>query len=142
MSRKDSIKARQNVLKKAFIEQLKRTPVIEQACQKVNLSRATVYRWIKEKKSFEKEIDLALVEGRTFMCDIAETQLFSLIGDKEFKAISMYLRTHSPRYNDTIEVKGLTAEPVLTKEEQKQIRAALKLSSIGNHAKRRKRQIE
>lgn len=136
MSRKDSIKARQNALKTAFIEQLKRTPVIEQACQKVGLSRATVYRWIKEKKSFEKEMDAALAEGRTFMCDIAETQLFSLIGSQEFKAIAMYLKTHSPRYGEKIEVKGLAVEESLTPEEKRQIRAALKLSSIRNYVKK------
>jgi hypothetical protein len=136
MSRKDSITARQNALKVSFIEQLKRTPVIEQACQKVGLSRATVYRWIKEKKSFEKEMDAALDEGRTFMCDIAETQLFSLIGSQEFKAIALYLKTHSPRYGDTLEVKGLTEEVKLTKEEKRQIRQALKLSSIRNHVKK------
>ncbi|MCE9585611.1 hypothetical protein K8Q94_03265 [Candidatus Nomurabacteria bacterium] len=136
MSRKDSIKARQDALKEAFIEQLKRTPVIEQACQKVKLSRATIYRWVKEKKSFEKAMDAALEEGRNFMCDIAETQLFSLIGDKEFKAIALYLKTHSDRYGDTLEVKGLAEEEALTKEERKQIKAALKLSSIRNHVKK------
>ena len=47
MSRRDTIKARQNKLKEAFLEQLKRTPTIETSCQKVGIARATVYRWIK-----------------------------------------------------------------------------------------------
>lgn len=135
MSRKDSIKARQNALKASFIEQLKRTPVIEQACQKVGLSRATVYRWVKEKKSFEKEMDAALSEGRTFMCDIAETQLFSLIGDKEYKAIALYLSTHNPRYAKKLELSGTvtTKDEPLKKEQKKLIREAFKKFSHQHH---------
>ena len=70
MSRKDTVKARQNKLKEAFLEQLKRTPTIETSCQKVSIARATVYRWIKASKKFEKKVDEALVEGRTFMSDM------------------------------------------------------------------------
>jgi hypothetical protein len=35
MSRRQTIIARQNKLKEAFLEQLKRTPTIETSCQKV-----------------------------------------------------------------------------------------------------------
>jgi IS30 family transposase len=78
MSRKNSIKQRQSKLKEAFLDQLKRTPTIETACQKVVVSRATIYRWIRSNKTFEKKVDEALNEGRNFMSDIAENQLFSL----------------------------------------------------------------
>ncbi|MFA5696788.1 MAG: phBC6A51 family helix-turn-helix protein, partial [Bacilli bacterium] len=98
MSRKDTIKIRQNKLKEAFLEQLKRTPTIETACQKVGISRATVYRWIRDSKKFEKQVDDSLTEGRSFMSDIAENQLFSLIGEKKIEAIRLYLSTHNPRY--------------------------------------------
>jgi hypothetical protein len=137
MSRKDTIKSRQDKLKEAFLEQLKRTPTIETACQKVTIARSTVYRWIRENKKFEKQVDDSLNEGRTFMSDIAENQLFSLIGEKKIEAIRLYLSTHNPRYGNKLELSGMVStktEP-LTKEQKKLIREALKLSSLKNHDK-------
>lgn len=141
MSRRDTIKARQNKLKEAFLEQLKRTPTIETACQKVGVARATVYRWIKASKKFEQTVDDALSEGRTFMSDIAENQLFSLIGDKKIEAIRLYLSTHNARYSNKLELSGSVTnkdEP-LTKEQKKLIREALKLSSLRHHEKETKK---
>jgi len=141
MSRRDSIKARQNKLKEAFLEQLKRTPTIETACQKVGVARATVYRWIKASKKFEQTVDTALSEGRTFMSDIAENQLFSLIGDKKIEAIRLFLSTHNARYSNKLELSGSVSnkdEP-LTKEQKKLIREALKLSSLRHHEKETKK---
>lgn len=137
MSRRDTIKARQNKLKEAFLEQLKRTPTIETACQKVGVARATVYRWIKASKKFEQTVDDALAEGRTFMSDIAENQLFSLIGDKKIEAIRLYLSTHNARYSNKLELSGsmTNKDEPLTKEQKKLIREALKLSSLRHHEK-------
>ena len=137
MSRKDSIKARQNDVKQAFLEQLKRTPTIETACQKVKIARSTVYRWVKENNKFEKQVDDAITEGRTFMSDIAENQLFSLIGERKFEAIRLYLSTHNSRYSNKLELSGAvsTKSEPLTKEQKKQIREALKLSSLKDYEK-------
>jgi len=137
MSKKDTIKLRQNKLKEAFLEQLKRTPTIETSCQKVAVARATVYRWIKANKHFKNKVDEALTEGRTFMSDIAENQLFSLIGDKKIEAIRLYLSTHNPRYNNKLELSGkiVTKDEPLTTEQKKLIRQALKLSSLRNYGK-------
>jgi hypothetical protein len=137
MSRRETIIARQNKLKKAFLEQLKRTPTIETSCQKVGVGRATVYRWINSNKRFKKKVEEALSEGRTFMSDIAENQLFSLIGEKEFQAIKLYLSTHNPRYSNKLELSGsvATKDEPLTREQKKLIREALKLSSLRHHGK-------
>jgi len=137
MSRKDTVKARQNKLKEAFLEQLKRTPTIETSCQKVSIARATVYRWIKASKKFEKKVDEALVEGRTFMSDIAENQLFSLIGDKKIEAIRLYLSTHNARYGNKLELSGKvsTKDEPLTDEQKTLIKKALRLSSLHTYGK-------
>jgi predicted DNA binding protein len=138
MTRRDTIKSRQNKLKDALLEQIKRTPTIETACQKVGVGRATVYRWINDNKRFAKQIDEALTEGRTFMSDVAENQLFSLIGEKKFEAIRLYLQTHNARYSNKLELSGsvTTRDEPLTKEQKKLIREALKLSSLRHYAKK------
>ena len=138
MSRKDSIKDRQEKVKDAFLDQLKRTPTIETACQKVNTARSTVYRWIKSNKKFEAKVDDALNEGRMFMSDVAESQLFSLIGDKKIEAIRLFLSTHNPRYSNKLELSGAvsTRDEPLTKEQKGLIRKAFKLSSLRNYGKK------
>ena len=140
MTRKNTIQVRQKKVKEAFLEQLKRTPTIETSCQKVSVSRATVYRWVNASKQFEKKVNEALTEGRDFMLDVAETQLFSLIGEKEMSAIRLYLSTHSPRYSNKLELSGSvsTKDEPLTKEQKKLIRQALKLSSLRNYGKKTK----
>ncbi len=137
MSRSDTIETRQNKLKQAFLEQLKRSPTIETSCQKVGIARATIYRWIKASKKFEKKVDESLNEGRIFMSDIAENQLFSLIGEKDISAIRMYLSTHNSRYSNKLELSGTITnrdEP-LTSEQKALIKKALKLSSLSDHEK-------
>lgn len=144
MSRKDTIKLRQNKLKEVFLTQLKRSPTIETSCQKIGIARATVYRWIAASKRFEKQVDEALYEGRTFMSDIAENQLFSLISDKRIEAIRLYLSTHNPRYSNKLELSGSVAakDEKLTKEQKKLIRAALKLSSLNKHENRNRKNTQ
>jgi len=132
MSKRNTIKVRQDKLKDAFLEQLKRSATIENACQKVGVGRSTVYRWRDTNKKFKKQIDDSLEEGRQFMSDVAENQLFSLISEKDMPAIRLYLTTHNPRYSNKLELSGSVSgkdEP-LTKEQRKLIRKAIKLSSI------------
>jgi hypothetical protein len=139
MSRHDTIQARQRKLKEALIEQLKRTPTIETACQKVRVGRATVYRWRDQSKTFKKELEAAQDEGRTFMCDVAENQLFSLIGEKKYEAIRFYLSTHNARYSSKLEISGkVSTDEPLTKEQRKLIREALRLSSVNQYGKKKK----
>jgi predicted DNA-binding protein (UPF0251 family) len=140
MSRRKTIEVRQDKLKTVFLEQLKRTPTIETACQKVGIGRATVYRWVNSNKQFKKKVEEALTEGRTFMSDVAESQLFSLIGDKKIEAIRLYLSTHNARYNNKIELSGTvtTKDAPLTKEQKQLIKRALQLSSLNHHDNNKK----
>ena len=43
--------------KQLLIEQLRKTPIVLVACEKMGISRATFYRWFKEDEKF-KEFDL------------------------------------------------------------------------------------
>lgn len=137
MSRKETIKVRQKKAKEMFIEHLKRGPTIESACQKAFIGRASVYRWMKKSVRFAKYVEEALSEGRQFMSDVAESQLFSLIGEKKIEAIRLYLSTHNPRYGNKIELSGklTTKDEPLTAEQKSLIREALKLSSIKYYEK-------
>ena len=78
MSKVQTIKVRQDKLKVMLLEQLKRTPIKEIACDKASVSRTTFYRWIKGSKKFEAEAEAAFNEGRDFINDLAESQVLQL----------------------------------------------------------------
>lgn len=140
MNRETTIKIRQKKIKKAFIDQLKRTPTIEQTCQKVGVSRATVYRWLRANKRFAKEVENALCEGREFLSDVAETQMFSLISQGKPEMIKFFLAHNNARYHDKLELSGTvnTKDEPLTKNQKALIRQALKLSSLRDYGQRKK----
>jgi len=137
MSRKETIKIRQNKLRQALLDQLKRTPAIELACDKVGVARATYYRWTKTSKKFAKEAEAAIWEGRLFISDIAESQIFSLIRDKKIEAIKFWLAHNNPRYSNKLELSGtvMTKDEPLTDEQKALIKKALRLSSLHAYGK-------
>ena len=49
--------------KDLFIEQLKKTPVVQIACEKLAISRASFYRWKVYDPAFAKAVDEAALEG-------------------------------------------------------------------------------
>lgn len=59
-------------VKKQFIEELERTPIIQVACDRVGISRNTFYRWMKEDVEFAFEVNEALDSGIDFVNDHAE----------------------------------------------------------------------
>jgi len=114
------------------IEQLKKTPIVQIACEKTGISRATFYRWKKENKEFAKAAIDAITEGEMLITDMSESQLISLIRDKNFAAIQLWLRHHHPKYINKIEVTGnlnVKEEP-LTPEQEALVEKALKLAGL------------
>ena len=134
MSRTETITKRQTKLKQALLEQMKRTPTLEQACQKVGVSRMTVNRWRTKSKRFDGEVEAALREGREFVSDVAETQMFNLIGQGKQEMIKYFLSHNNARYANKLELSGTiaTKDEPLTVEQKKLIREAMKLSPLRN----------
>ncbi|MDP2631130.1 MAG: hypothetical protein Q8P56_07045 [Candidatus Uhrbacteria bacterium] len=132
MSSDKTIIIRQGKLKQALLEQLKRTPTIEQSCQKVGVSRMTVYRWMKSNHRFAQDVENALREGRDLVSDIAETKMFSLIGEGKTEMIKYFLTHNNPRYSNKLELSGTVGarDIPLTKEQKNIIKKALRLSSL------------
>jgi hypothetical protein len=132
-SQLNSVRLRQPKIKTLVIEQLKKTPIILVACERANISRATFYRWRSEDESFCKATDEALTEGEAFINDMSESQLISLIKDKNWPAISFWLKHHHPKYVQKIEISANISQPQeeLTAEQAEVVREALRLAALG-----------
>lgn len=125
-------KDRKEEQKKLLIEQFKKTPVVQVACEKVGVARSTYYRWKKEDSEFFEEAEEALIEGSQLINDMAESQLISAIRDKNLTAIIFWLKNHHNNYRTKVELSGTinTKAMPLNEEEEELIKNALELSSI------------
>lgn len=122
--------------KKRFLEHLRKVPIIQVACEKTNVSRATIYRWRDKEKKFRKELEEALAEGEALVNDMSESQLISLIKEKNFQAVSFWLRHRHQKFRERIEVTTRSEkEDELTPEQKKVVREALRLASAGKQSK-------
>ncbi len=127
-----TVKIRIKKDKELLISQLKKTPIIQIACEKIGIGRATYYRWRKSDKKFSKEADEAILEGTLFINDMAESQLLSAIRDKNMTAIIFWLKHHHPSYETRIELKHAMAgsEEKLTPKQEEIIRQAIEYRQI------------
>jgi hypothetical protein len=118
--------------KQLLIEQLKKTPIIQIACEKINIGRATFYRWKKDDENFSTQVDEALLDGNELVNDMAESQLMSAIRDKNLTAIIFWLKNHHQSYATKIEVTAKLKhdDEQLTPEQEALVMKALKLASV------------
>jgi hypothetical protein len=118
--------------KSLLIEQLKKTPIVQIACEKAQIARASFYRWKIEDKEFAKKTEEALLEGETFITEMSESQLISMIRDGNFQAVQLWLRHHHPKYGQRIEISGNInqSQEDLNPEQEATVREALRLASL------------
>lgn len=120
---------KKNKLQDKFFEELKTIPIIQVACEKTGVSRNSVYRWKKEDKSFSKKMDQAMSEGVAFVNDMSENQLLVLIKEKNWSAISFWLKHRNDNYKEKIEITTKEEDEQLSPAQKKIIKNALSLGA-------------
>lgn len=113
----DTIEKRQTKNKELLLEHLSKIPIVHLACEKVNICRATYYRWRKEDEAFAENANNAIEEGSRLINDMAESQLISLIKDKHPTGIIFWLKHHHPAYANKIEITAGHKSENLTEEQ-------------------------
>jgi hypothetical protein len=118
--------------KAAVCEQLRKMPILRIALERASVSRSTYYHWRDEDEQFRKDADAAIAEGEALITDMSESQLISLIRDKHFPAVQLWLRHHHPKYANKVEISGGldVRDESLTPEEQIVVLEALKLAGV------------
>lgn len=113
--------------KKRFLEILRKTPIIQLACERSGISRASLYRWKKDNPDFAQEVDEAIIEGCGMITDIAESQLLQAIKERNITAVMFWLKHHHRAYASKLELSGkLAIDDSLTPEQEETVRQALK----------------
>jgi len=106
----------------ALLEQLKTIPNVSLACEKVGLSRNTVYRWCHEDPEFKARLDEALENGVESVNDLAESKLIANINSGSMRAIQYwldnnkkaYIRPRPKNFWDIVDGPGHIAEIVIS----------------------------
>ena len=105
-----SLKDLKKKQKKEIVEELKKTPIIQYACQKYNVPRSTFYRWTKSSKEFEKEVKAALVDGCDLINDLAISQLISKIKNGDNTMTIFWLKCKHPDFLDVKRINHVITE--------------------------------
>ena len=121
---------KKNRFQDQFLDELRKVPIVQVACEKTGLSRNSVYRWRKEDKDFLKKMDNALSEGVALVNDMSESQLLTLIKEKNYPAISFWLRHRNDNYKNKLEITTKDDNEELTPSQAKIVKQALKLAKI------------
>lgn len=111
-----------------FLDHLRKVPIVLVACEKTALSRNTIYRWRKEDDEFAKAMEEALAEGEDLVNDMSESQLLTMIKEKNWSAISFWLRKRNPKFKDRIEVDVAPKQEELSPDQEATVREALRLA--------------
>lgn len=113
-----------------FLEELRKVPIVQVACEKSGISRNTVYRWLKEDKQFAKDYAEAEIAGVEFVNDMSESQLLQLIKDRKFSAIRLWLTNNHKRFA-TKPLKTQEAKNTELSDDQKDtIKQALEYANL------------
>lgn len=118
--------------KQLILEQLKKTPIIQVATEKVGIARSSFYRWKATDPKFAVAVDEAIDQGVSLMNEYAESMLISAIKDQNLTAVFYWLNHRHPAYETRVRVDGRIKHQTdqLTPEQTKLIERALKNAGL------------
>jgi len=125
-----AIEKRQQKEKEQVIEQLRRVPIIEVACTKVGIARATFYRWKHDDNAFSQAVEEAIEEGVAFINALAESKLLGEINNGNFTSVMYWLNHRHPAYGTRVELTTHKQKDELTPEQEEAVMKALQLGGI------------
>ena len=92
------VEQRQTKEKAALLEQLEKIPVVQVACAKAGMSRATYYRWLNDDPDFREKAERCKKLGVQMVNDMAESVLIGEIQAKNGKTARYWLEKHHSAY--------------------------------------------
>ena len=118
-------------LQNQFFEELRKVPIVQVACEKTGLSRNSIYRWKREDKEFTNKMEQAMTDGVAFVNDMSESQLLTMIKEKNWSAISFWLKHRNDNYKNKVELSGVfNTINELSPEQEKLVKQALGLAGV------------
>lgn len=103
-------------IKIKILETLKTTPLVNVACAKAGIARASYYRWVNDDLEFKKRVQRAMKSGNRNINDMAYGMLIQKIKQGSMNAIIFYLSRRHPLFKKKdkvkVEVTQKNTEPI------------------------------
>lgn len=116
--------------KKLILDLLVKYPIVQLACEKAGISRATFYRWKNEDEEFNIESEKAIFDWKQLINDMAEMNVISWIKNWD-KTLTMYwLNNNNPNYSNRPINQNIVIQT--TNTEKKQIKDILEKLNTEN----------
>ena len=126
-----NIMKRQQKDKQAIIDNLKRMPIIEVACTKSGVSRASFYRWKIQDPEFAKAVEEAQADGDALIGEVAVSKIIKGINDDNLTAAMYWLNHRDPRFSNKVEITtGAKPQEALTPDQAEAVNKALVLTGL------------
>lgn len=123
-SQKKSPQSQTKEQKDRLLVELTKVPIVQVACQRIGIGRATYYSWRESDTEFRRLSDKAVSEGNFVINDLAESKLISNIQDGNNTSIIFWLKNHHGGYNEKI-VHEHSHQVEVTSDEEERILKAL-----------------
>ena len=136
----ETIRKRQDLLKKKLLEILEESPNIGAALARVGINRSTYSRWRDDDPNFSINVSHAIEWAIEHTADNVELALLSSARDGKVPAQKYYLSHNHPRYMPHREEES--EENVLTEERKQQIYEAVKAWSSRDYGDERDEDYE
>jgi ACT domain-containing protein len=82
--------------KKALLDYLQKTPIVEVACKQTGVGRSTYYRWRKDDEEFAEAADNAIEQSTGVINDMAESQLIKAIKNNNMTGYYVLAQKQTP----------------------------------------------
>lgn len=118
--------------KELILEQLKKTPIVQVATEKVGVARSSFYRWKANDPKFSEAVDEAIDNGVTLMNEYAESMLITAIKNQNLTAVFYWLNHRHPAYETRMRIDGRIKHQTdeLTPEQTMLVERALKNAGL------------
>lgn len=116
--------------KKLFLELLTKTPIVQFACEKTGIARASYYRWRKDDQEFARAADEALGDGVLIVNDICEAQLISAAKNGNLGAIKYWLSFRHKAYSRPVIIVEKPPESEVREEPDEEFEEILRRNRL------------
>ncbi len=90
-----------NEIKKEIVELLEHELTVKAVAFKLNLARQTIHRWMKEDKTFAKQVVEARKNCVDYLNDECESRVVAKIMNDDANMIKFWLRYRHPDYKQS-----------------------------------------
>lgn len=123
------VRSKRATLKEKIIGQLTISPFIETACRKLNIPRATIYRWMKEDIAFRGDVEEAIEISNGTINDLTKGKLLEAIKNNDAGMIKYHL---SRRHEEYMQQKDVIIENKITLSPEKAAEIARRIKMWDN----------